>query len=70
MVLIVFHIKERRLRVFKNKMLRGVFAFKREEVTGGWGKLQSKELHNLYSSQSIIRVFKKDKVGGRFHSVM
>jgi hypothetical protein len=29
---------------------------KRGEVIGGWTELRNKELHNLYSSQSIIRV--------------
>jgi hypothetical protein len=28
---------------------------KRDEVTGGWRKLHNEELHNLYSSPSIIR---------------
>jgi hypothetical protein len=27
-------------------------------VTGGWRKLHNKELHNLYSSRSIIRIIK------------
>jgi hypothetical protein len=27
-------------------------------VTGGWRKLHNKELHNLYSSPSIIRIIK------------
>jgi hypothetical protein len=27
-------------------------------VTGGWRKLYNEELHNLYSSQSIIRIIK------------
>jgi hypothetical protein len=27
-------------------------------VTGGWRKLHNEELHNLYSSPSIIRVIK------------
>jgi hypothetical protein len=29
---------------------------KRDEVTGDWRKLHFEELHNLYSSPSIIRV--------------
>jgi hypothetical protein len=30
----------------------------RDEVTGGWRKLHNEELHNLYSSSSIIRIIK------------
>jgi hypothetical protein len=29
---------------------------KRDEVTGGWRKLHNEELHNLYSSSSVIRI--------------
>jgi hypothetical protein len=44
--------------VFKNRVLRRIFGPKRDEMTGGWRKLQNEELHNLYSSRSIIRVIK------------
>jgi hypothetical protein len=30
----------------------------RDRVTGGWRKLHNEELHNLYSSSSIIRIIK------------
>jgi hypothetical protein len=33
-----------------------VFGPKRDEVTGGWRKLHNEELHDLYSSPSIIRL--------------
>jgi hypothetical protein len=46
---------EHRLRVFEN---RRVFGPKRDEVTGEWRKLHNKELHDLYSSPSIIRINK------------
>jgi hypothetical protein len=39
-------------------VLRRIFGPKRDEVTGGWTKLHNEELHNLYSSPSIIRVIK------------
>jgi hypothetical protein len=39
--------------VFENRVLR-IFGPKRDEVTGGWRKLHNEELHNLYSSPSII----------------
>jgi hypothetical protein len=29
-----------------------------DEATGGWGKLHNEELHDLYSSPSIIRIIK------------
>jgi hypothetical protein len=49
--------EEHRLRVFENRVLR-IFGLKRDEVTGGWKKLHNEELHNLYSSPSIIRMIK------------
>jgi hypothetical protein len=45
-----------RLRVFENRVLRRIFGSKRDEVTGGLRKLHNEELHNLYSSLSIIRM--------------
>ncbi|PNF23443.1 hypothetical protein B7P43_G09115 [Cryptotermes secundus] len=50
--------EEKRLRVFENRVLRRIFGPKRDEVTGGWRKLRNEELHNLYSSPSIIRMIK------------
>jgi hypothetical protein len=32
--------EEHRLRVFENRVLRGIFGLKRDEVIGGWRKLQ------------------------------
>jgi hypothetical protein len=43
--------------VIENRMLR-IFGPKRDGVTGGWRKLHKEELHNLYSSPSIIRIIK------------
>jgi hypothetical protein len=50
--------EEHRLRVFENRMLRRIFGSKRDEVKGAWKKLYNEELHNLYSSPSIIRIIK------------
>jgi hypothetical protein len=50
--------EEHRLRVFENRVLRRIFGPKSNEVTGGWRKLHNEELHNLYSSPSIIRMIK------------
>jgi hypothetical protein len=39
-------------------VLRRIFGPKRDGVTGGWRKVHNDELHNLYSSSSIIRITK------------
>jgi hypothetical protein len=44
--------------VFKNRVLRGMFGHKRDEVTGEWRKLHNEELYDLYSSLFIMRVIK------------
>jgi hypothetical protein len=44
--------------VFENGVLRRISGPKRDKVTGGWRKLHNEELHNLYSSPSIIRKMK------------
>jgi hypothetical protein len=54
--------EEHRLRVFENRVLRGIFGPKRNEVTGEWRKLHSGELHNLYSSPDIIRQVKSRRM--------
>jgi hypothetical protein len=50
--------KEHRLPVFENRVLTKIFGSKRDEVMGGWRKLHNKELHELYSSPSVIRIIK------------
>jgi hypothetical protein len=39
-------------------VLRKIFGPKRDEVTGEWRKLHNVELHDLFSSLSIIRIIK------------
>jgi hypothetical protein len=48
--------EEHRLRVFENRVLRRILGPKRDEVIGDWRKLHNEELHNVYSSPSIIRM--------------
>jgi hypothetical protein len=48
--------------VFENRVLRRIFGPKRDEVIGGWRKLHNEELHNLYSSPSIIRMLKSGRM--------
>jgi hypothetical protein len=43
-------------------VLRRIFGPKRDGVTGGWRKLHNKELHNLYSSSSTIRIIKSRRM--------
>jgi hypothetical protein len=38
-----------------------------DEVTGGWRKLHSEELHGLYSSLSIVRVIKARRMRWAAH---
>jgi hypothetical protein len=51
--------------LFENRLLRRILGPKRDEVTGSWRKLHNKELHNLYTSPSIIRMIsvKEDEMG-------
>jgi hypothetical protein len=47
--------EEHGLRVFENRVLRGIFGSTRDD-------LHDEELHNLYSSPSIIRVIKSRRM--------
>jgi hypothetical protein len=44
-------LREYVLKFFENRVLRGIFGPKLDEVTGGWGKLHKEVLHNVYSFQ-------------------
>jgi hypothetical protein len=48
--------EEHKLGVFEKKVLKRIFEPKRVEVRGGWRKLHNEELHDLYSSLSLIRI--------------
>jgi len=44
--------------VFVNRVLRGIFGPKKDEVRGEWRKLHSEELNDLYVSINIFRLMK------------
>jgi hypothetical protein len=54
--------KEHRVRVFENRAPRRIFGQRKDKVTGCWRKLHNEELRNLYSSPSIIRMSKSQRM--------
>jgi hypothetical protein len=46
--------------VFENRVLRRIFGSKRDEVTGGWRKLNN--VFILYFSPSIIRMIQSRRM--------
>jgi hypothetical protein len=48
--------------VSENRVFRRIFGSKRNEVTGGWIKLNNEELHYVYSSPSIIERMKSRRM--------
>jgi hypothetical protein len=50
--------------VFENSVLRRIFGLKRYEVTGEWKKLHNMELHDPYSSPTIVQVMKLRRMRG------
>jgi hypothetical protein len=48
--------------VFEKRVLRRIFGPKRDVVTGEWRKLHNKELHDMYSSPSTIRIIKSSRM--------
>ena len=61
--------EERRLRVFENRVLRGIFWAERDEVTGEWKKLNNDELNDLYFLPNIFRVMKWRRIRWAGHVV-
>jgi len=54
--------EERKLRVYKNMVLRRIFGPRRDEVMGEWRRLHDEELNDLYSSPIIVRVIKSRRM--------
>ena len=58
--------KERRLRVFENRILRQIFAAKRDG-NGEWRSLHNEEIHTLYLSHNIVRAIKTRRLRWAVH---
>jgi len=54
--------EERKLRVFKNMVLRRIFGPRRDEVTWEWRRLHNEQLNDLYCSPNIVRVIKSRRM--------
>ena len=54
--------EERRLRVFENRVLRGIFGPKRDEVTEEWRQLHYEDFNDLYNLPNIIRVIRSSRM--------
>jgi hypothetical protein len=50
-------------------MMRKIFGHSKDEMMGLWSKLHNKELHDLNSSPSIIRIIKLRRMRGARHVV-
>jgi hypothetical protein len=48
--------------MLENRVLRGVFGCKCDEVTGEWRKLHNEKHHDLYSLPNIVRVIKYRRI--------
>jgi hypothetical protein len=48
--------------VFGSRVVRRIFELKRDEVMGMWRKLYIEELHDLYSSPSIIKIIMSSRM--------
>jgi hypothetical protein len=62
-------VSDSKPRVFENRVLWSIFGLKRDGVMGEWRKLHNEELHNLYSSPSIIRIIKSRRMRWTGHVV-
>jgi hypothetical protein len=54
--------EKHRQRVFENRVLRSFLGPKREEVMGGWRKVDNGYLHDFYSVPNIILVMKSRRM--------
>jgi hypothetical protein len=53
--------------VCENRVVRGIFGPKSDEVTGKWIKLHNDGPNGLYTAPNIVRVSKWRRMGGAGH---
>jgi hypothetical protein len=54
--------EKNRLRVFENRVMRGISRHKRKKMREDWRKLHNRELYDLYSSHIIVREIKSRRM--------
>jgi len=59
--------EKQRLKLTAKRFLRKIFGPKRDEVINKWRILRSKEVYDMYSSPSIIRVIKLTRMRWAAH---
>ena len=65
--LVSYTEEEGRLRLFENRVLRGIYGPMKVEVTREWRKLHNEELNDLYSSSIIVQVIKSRRMRWAVH---
>jgi hypothetical protein len=55
-------MEEHRLKVYENRVLRGMFGWKRDEMVGSLRNLHDEEPHNLYSLPDITGMIKSRRM--------
>jgi hypothetical protein len=58
---------EHTLKVSMSSFLRRIVGLKRDEIIGGWRKLQYEDLHNLYFSPNIITTINQRRMRWEGH---
>jgi hypothetical protein len=53
---------KQRLGEFEKRVMRRIFEPKGDKVIGERGKLHNEELHNFYSSPTVIRIIKSKRM--------
>jgi hypothetical protein len=50
-------------KMSESRILMRIFGPKKEEMAGGWSRMQNEKLHCLHVSPNIIRVIKSKRMG-------